>query len=309
MVRNITSVKIKGIVMGKPDLKNLIEDNEKNQRIAGIVFVVLGAICIIAGITLFIIGNLDNVYAKKMSASVMGASEIIKEDGTSTTMLTLVYKVGNEMVETTYNYEGSYTEEMVQYDGYYDVRNPKLVVEVSWSFVSLWAVLLGAVILVPGLIYLGKIKLPKPKYAKLKDADDKVKKLNELKEQVENSLIPAMGALAVAIFGLVMGLVKGGVWTWVVMGAGLVFTAVFCYYSYGPLKEFLDLTKALKYRGTVVNDALEEAIDSQNVNKGKAFKKGRKKTNKEIAEEVALEAQNEEDDYTKWEKEHYKEEK
>jgi hypothetical protein len=117
-------------------------DNKKNRELIGIICIILGGLFILAGLVFFVVNNRNNLYGKKVSATVMSSVEVNTSDNKKMTLLNVMYRVGNENVTTTYNYPGELKEGEVFLELYYDARNPKRVIEAGWTFEALFLALL-----------------------------------------------------------------------------------------------------------------------------------------------------------------------
>jgi len=235
-------------------------DNKKNRELVGIICIFLGTVFIIAGLVFFVVNNRINLYAKKVTATVMSSVEANvgdekKPDKQRTiTLLNVMYKVGNENVNTTYNYPGKLKEGEVFLVLYYDARNPKHVIDAGWTFESLFLALLGAVILLLGLYYkgiadFGIVEMKKPDDS----APERVKRTYEAKQRIGNGLFPSIGGLVFIAFGVMMVITKHNHWMWIFVGVGVLVIFYFSLDMVPAIFELRQLKIAKKFRGKVVN--------------------------------------------------------
>ena len=108
--------------------------NKLNNKNVGMGCTILGGIFFIAGIVLFIMYNSVNLYAQKTEATIVSKYNVdTTEEEESYTMLELAYKVGNEMVYTTYSKDEEIEEDFTSLEVYYNIKNPKEILGVSES--------------------------------------------------------------------------------------------------------------------------------------------------------------------------------
>lgn len=226
----------------------------KSRELIGKICIFLGGVFLLAGIVFFIVNNRINMYAKKVSATALSSLSITTSDGKERTMLELLYKVGDENVTTTYDYDGTLEEGDVFLQVYYDVREPKRIIDAGWTFEPLFMALLGLVVLLLGLYYkgvtdFGIVEMKEPP----KDAPDRVKKTYEARQKVGNSIFPILGGVVFIAFGLVMVLTRNNNWMWIFVGVGGLVVVYFATLLIPALLELRQLKIAKKFRGTVVD--------------------------------------------------------
>ena len=231
----------------------------KNRELIGKVCLFLGGLFLLAGLVFFVINNRVNMYAKKVSATVLSSVSLTTSDEKQRTMLEILYRVGDENITTTYDYEGVLKEGDVFLEVYYDVREPKKIIEAGWTFEPLFMALLGLIIFLLGLYYkgitdYGIVEMKEPD----KDAPERVKKTYEARQRVGNSVFPLLGGFVFVAFGLVMVLTRGNHWMWIFVGIGGLVILYFLTLLIPALMELHQLKVAKKFRGTVVDrDNLE----------------------------------------------------
>ena len=229
-------------------------DNKKNRELIGIVCIILGGLFILAGLVFFVVNNRNNLYGKKVSATVMSSVEVNTSDNKKMTLLNVMYRVGNENVTTTYNYPGELKEGEVFLELYYDARNPKRVIEAGWTFEALFLALLGAVIFMLGLYYkgvtdFGIVEMKKPD----ESAPERVKKTYETRQRIGNGLFPSIGGLVFIAFGVVMVLTRHNHWMWIFVGVGVLIVIYFSLDMVPAIFELRQLKLAKKFKGQVVD--------------------------------------------------------
>ena len=231
----------------------------KNRELIGKICLFLGGLFLLAGLVFFVINNRVNMYAKKVSATVLSSVSLTTSDEKQRTMLEILYRVGDENITTTYDYEGVLKEGDVFLEVYYDVREPKKIIEAGWTFEPLFMALLGLIIFLLGLYYkgitdFGIVEMKEPD----KDAPERVKKTYEARQRVGNSVFPLLGGFVFVAFGLVMVLTRGNHWMWIFVGIGGLVILYFLTLLIPALMERHQLKVAKKFRGTVVDrDNLE----------------------------------------------------
>ena len=231
----------------------------KNRELIGKICLFLGGLFLLAGLVFFVVNNRVNMYAKKVSATVLSSVSLTTSDEKQRTMLEILYRVGDENITTTYDYEGVLKEGDVFLEVYYDVREPKKIIEAGWTFEPLFMALLGLIIFLLGLYYkgitdFGIVEMKEPD----KDAPERVKKTYEARQRVGNSVFPLLGGFVFVAFGLVMVLTRGNHWMWIFVGIGGLVILYFLTLLIPALMELHQLKVAKKFRGTVVDrDNLE----------------------------------------------------
>ncbi|MBR4580178.1 MAG: DUF3592 domain-containing protein [Lachnospiraceae bacterium] len=234
-------------------------DKKKNREIVGIGCIILGGLFIIAGLVFFVLNNRNNLYGKKVTATILSSVEAdVSRDESkkkeTITLLTVMYRVGNENVTTTYNYPGKIGESAAFIILYYDARNPKRIIEAGWTFEALFLALLGVVIFLLGLYYkgitdFGIVEMKKPD----KSAPESEKKRYEARERIANGIFPTLGGLVFIAFGVVMLLTRRNYWMLIFIIIGAL---VILYFSLLIVPAFIELHQlkvAKKFKGTVVN--------------------------------------------------------
>ena len=130
-------------------------DLKKKKELLGIVSIILGGIFILSGLIFFVVNNRNNLYGKKVSATVMSKVSTTTSDGEKITMLTLLYSVAGQNITTTYDYPGELEDGEAFITLYYDARNPKKIIQAGWSFEPLVLAFTGLFLFLLGLYYKG----------------------------------------------------------------------------------------------------------------------------------------------------------
>ena len=229
-------------------------DDKKNRELIGIICIFLGGAFILAGLVFFVVNNRNNIYGKKVSATVMSSVAVTTSDGKKMTLLEVMYPVAGENITTTYDYPGELEEGEVFLTLYYDARNPKLIINAGWTFEALFLALLGGVIFLLGLYYkgitdFGIVEMKKPDA----NAPERVKKTYEARERIANGLFPSLGGLVFIAFGLVMVFTRHNYWMWFFVGIGALVILYFSLIMVPAMIELHQLKVAKKFRGTVVD--------------------------------------------------------
>ncbi|MCR5847549.1 MAG: hypothetical protein K6G75_05460 [Lachnospiraceae bacterium] len=241
-----------------------------NNKTVGIICVVLGSIFFIAGLVLFIMSNAVNLYAQKTDASIVSRYEVTSDEG-SRTILELAFRVGDEMVYTTYTVFEEIDEDEPNYEIYYNVKNPKEILEAGWQLESIIPAAFGILILMTGLYSLGVISLGFELNRKPGSrASEWDKKYYEAKERVENDFIPLLGVVSFIVFGVFLLVNKTGWWAWLFVVAGSLGAFYFLIDLIPALAELITMNRIKKYKGRSLSvDSDFEEFEKNIDNKGK----------------------------------------
>ena len=127
--------------------------NKLNNKNVGLGCAILGGIFFVAGIVLFILYNSVNLYAQKAEATIVSRYNIESEKDPHV-MLELAYRVGDDMVYTAYSVNREIEEEETLIDIYYNIKDPKQVLEAGWHLEPIMPSCFGILILLTGLYYM-----------------------------------------------------------------------------------------------------------------------------------------------------------
>ena len=193
-----------------------------NNKNVGIGCTILGGLFLLGGIILFILYNSVNLYAQKVDATIVSKYDVESEEDPHT-VLELAYRVGDDMVYVTDSYYGEIDEDTVDLEIYYNVKNPKEILEAGWHFEPILPAAFGVVILLTGLYYMGLISFGfEPAKKPGEKSSDWDKKYYEAREKAENALIPLLGVLSFIIFGVFLVIKKSGWWAWIFVAIGTI---------------------------------------------------------------------------------------
>ena len=236
---------------------------EKKRETLGLACLILGGLFILTGLVFFVINNMNNLYGKKVQATIMSSVAITTSDGKPRTMLEVMYPVGDKTITTTYDYNGTLEEGQGFMVLYYDARNPKIVIEAGWSFETLFLALLGALVFMMGLYFkkitdFGIVEMKKPD----EDAPERVKTTSETRARVLNGIFPFAGGVLLIIFGVVMVITKHNHWMWFFVAAGVLAAGYFSLDMVPAMIELHRLKVAKKFKGAVVDTSLD-ALESK----------------------------------------------
>ncbi|MBP5529245.1 MAG: hypothetical protein J6X80_04260 [Lachnospiraceae bacterium] len=196
--------------------------NKLNNKNVGIACVILGGLFLLGGIVLFILYNSVNLYAQKADATIVSKYRVESEDDPHT-VLELAYRVGDDMVYATDSYYGEIDDETVNLEIYYNVKDPKQILEAGWHFEPIIPSVFGVIILLTGLYYMGLISFGfEPAKKPGKDSSDWDKKYYAAKEKAENALIPMLGVISFVVFGVFLVVKKTGWWAWIFVAVGAI---------------------------------------------------------------------------------------
>lgn len=191
----------------------------------GYTCIVIGALFTLLSLFLFIFSNRMNFFAEKTSATILSRSDIATEDGEVKQMLTVSYRVGKEMVVTSFEYNKGYlNEDVISIDVYYNVKEPKLVLDDGWSFYALPVLALGILILFVGLWVKGFVLQDNLLFedAPSKSATKYQKEVFEVKKKAIENLFPFCAAMLMFICGIIFWISRVGWGAYVFMGLGVL---------------------------------------------------------------------------------------
>ena len=256
-------------------------DETKARQSLGKVCMFLGGLFILLGIGFFVANNRNNLYGKRVSATVLSSVTATTSDEKKITIMEVMYPVGDKNITTTYQYPGELKEGEVFLNLYYDARNPKVIIQAGWTFEALFLALLGAVIFLLGLYYagitdFGIVEMKKPD----ESAPERVKRTYEAKEKIGNGLFPTLGGLVFVAFGIVMLVTRKNNWMWIFIGIGLLVVIYSSFEMVPAIFELRQLNMAKKFKGEVVDP--DAALNE------KDKKKKSVKDTKEVKEEDDL---------------------
>ena len=270
--------------------------NRLNNKNVGIGCVILGGLFIIGGIVLFILYNSINLYAQKADATIVSKYKVESEEDPHT-VLELAYRVGDELVYATHAYYGEIDEEAMNLDIYYNVKNPKEILDAGWHFEMIIPVVFGVIILFTGLYYMGFISFGlEPAKKPGEDSSEWDKKYYAAREKAENALIPLLGIISFIVFGVFMVINKSGWWAWIFIGVGALGTVYLLTDLIPAISEFSALRRMKKFKGNTlsVDDDFENFEKSQKEKnkdgKGKAKEEKAEVNQKTVKEEIKEES-------------------
>ena len=221
-----------------------------NNKNVGLACTVLGGIFFLAGVVLFILYNSVNLYAQKADATIVSR----------------------------------YAVESLDLVIYYNVKNPKEILDAGWHFEMIIPALFGVLILLTGLYYMGIISFGLEPAKKPGDsASDWDKKYYAARERAENALIPLLGVISFIVFGIFMVVNKSGWWAWIFVGVGVLGVVYLLTDLIPAAKEFFALRRVKKYKVKTlsVDDDFEEFERKQKEVKGKKKETDKKDINKD----------------------------
>lgn len=229
--------------------------NKLSSKTVGKICLGIGAIFALGGLILFVLTNWINLGSQKVTATILGKYDITTTEGDEYCVVDLSYRVGNEMVSTTYEYPDKLDDDVFELDVYYKVKDPQKIVEAGWEFSSLFVVLFGVVILSFGLYLTETFTFGIPERIKPgSNSSEYDVKLYNARERVENSLLPGVGSLALCIFGIVLIILKHGWWSWLFAIGGGIVTLYMLLDLVPAIGEYSRLLSNKKIKGTVVNE-------------------------------------------------------
>ncbi|MCR4928406.1 MAG: hypothetical protein K5988_00250 [Lachnospiraceae bacterium] len=257
--------------------------NKLNNKNVGLGCAILGGIFFVAGIVLFILYNSVNLYAQKAEATIVSRYNIESEEDNHV-MLELAYRVGDEMVYTAYSVDREIEEEETLIDIYYNIKDPKQVLEAGWHLEPIIPSCFGILILLTGLYYMGIVSFGlEPAKKPGAKATEWEKKYYDARERTENSLIPLLGIISFIVFGVFMLVNKSGWWAWIFVVVGAL-GAIYLLADFIPaVNEFIALKrlKKIKKHTLSVDDDFEsfelERKGKKSVKEGKKEEKSEEK--------------------------------
>lgn len=240
-----------------------------NNKNVGTACAILGGLFILGGIVLFILYNSVNLYAQKADATIVSKYKVESEDDPHT-VLELAYRVGDDMVYATDSYYGEIDDETVNLDIYYNVKDPKQILDAGWHFEPVIPAAFGVLILLTGLYYTGHISFGfEPAKKPGKDSSDWDKKYYAAKEKAENALIPMLGVISFVVFGVFLVVKKTGWWAWIFIAVGAIGIIYLLTDLIPAATELNALRKIKNFKGKAVSvdDDFEKFEKAQKENK------------------------------------------
>ena len=253
--------------------------NKLNNKNVGLGCAILGGIFFVAGIVLFILYYSVNLYAQKAEATIVSRYNIESEKDPHV-MLELAYRVGDDMVYTAYSVNREIEEEETLIDIYYNIKDPKQVLEAGWHLEPIIPSCFGILILLTGLYYMGVVSFGlEPAKKPGAKATEWEKKYYDARERTENSLIPLLGIISFIVFGVFMLVNKSGWWAWIFVVVGAL-GAIYLLADFIPaVNEFIALKRLKKIKkNTLSVDDDFESFELER--KGKKSVKEEKKEEK-----------------------------
>ena len=254
-----------------------------NNKNVGTACAILGGLFILGGIVLFILYNSVNLYAQKADATIVSKYRVESEDDPHT-VLELAYRVGDDMVYATDSYYGEIDDETVNLDIYYNVKDPKQILDAGWHFEPVIPAVFGVLILLTGLYYTGHISFGfEPAKKPGKDSSDWDKKYYAAKEKAENALIPMLGVISFVVFGVFLVVKKTGWWAWIFIAVGAIGIIYLLTDLIPAATELNALRKIKNFKGKAVSvdDDFEKFEKDQKENKNGKSKAKESKSVKE----------------------------
>ena len=248
-----------------------------NNKNVGLACVILGGIFFLSGMVLFVLFNYVNLYAQKAEATIV-ARYYISDPENPHTMLELAYRVGDDMIYSVESTTEEIPEDEVNRDIYYNVKNPKEVIDAGWHLEPIIPACFGILILMTGLYYMGIISFGiEPAKKPGSNASDWDKKYYDAKERVENDVIPLFGLISFIVFGIFVLVNKTGWWAWIFIIVGGVGVIYILMDLIPTLAEFSALTKIKKYK----NNSLSVDDDFEKFEKKLKEKEKKKEAGKD----------------------------
>ena len=257
--------------------------NKLNNKNVGLGCAILGGIFFIAGVVLFILYNSVNLYTQKVEATIVSRYNIESEKNPHT-MLELAYRVGDEMIYSVYSTKEEIDVEQTLIEVYYNIKDPKQVLEAGWHLEPIIPSCFGILILLTGLHYMGIISFGlEPARKPGAKASEWEKKYYDARERVENALIPLLGIVSFIVFGIFMLVNKSGWWAWIFIVVGAL-GAIYLLADLIPAaNEFVALKrlKKIKKHTLSVDDDFESfELERKGKKESKEEKKNDKDSNK-----------------------------
>lgn len=239
--------------------------NKLSKKNAGYICLVLGGLFVLASLILFALSNWVNLSSKKVTATILANYDITTSDGEEKCMLDLNYRVGDDFITSTYEYPGKVDDDQFEIDVYYNIKDPMKIVEAGWSFSPLWTVLFGLTILSFGLYLTEIFTFGLPEREDLSTlSSDKEKQIFNARERVENNLLPAIGSVAIMIFGIVLIVLGYGWWSWIFAIGGAIVTTYFMLDLVPAITDYNRINSSYKLKGKVVEEIELDLDDTDN---------------------------------------------
>ncbi len=200
-------------------------ESGSNRDFWGYSCILVGALFCICSIYIFISANYMHFFVEKTTATILMVSDVEQEDGEKKKMLTLSYRVGNEMIMSSYQYSGlKLEEEVAEIDIHYNIRDPHQIIEEKWLLEPIIVLALGILILLVGLCIKGLILQDLHLFEENppKKATKYQKEVWEVRRKAIERMFPFSAAFLVMTYGVLAIFTTEGWLCYVFLGAGLV---------------------------------------------------------------------------------------
>jgi len=226
----------------------------------GYTCIVLGGLFCICAIVIFIFANRYNFISRSVEATIMDKSEMVTGDGQRKTMLTLAYRVGDQLLTTGFEYDGKeLAEDEVQIEVSYLINSPRTVLITQWNFESLFVLLMGGLIVFAGLCIKGFI-LDNLKLFEEKPAEGATATQKEIfyaRKKVLEGLFPFSAGFISVIFGVVM-IILGFSWVmWLFVGAGVLLMLYIGLEMFPAAVQWKKLSSLTKVKAKVIDTEVD----------------------------------------------------
>lgn len=200
-------------------------ESGSNRDFWGYSCILVGALFCICAIYIFISANYMHFFVEKTTATILMVSDVEHEDGEKKKMLTLSYRVGNEMITSSYQYSGlKLDEEVAEIEIHYNIRDPHQIIEEEWLLEPIIVLALGILILLVGLCIKGFIfrdlhlfeENPPKKATKYQT------EVWQVRRKAIERMFPFMAAFLVTAYGVLAVFTTEGWLCYVFLGGGLV---------------------------------------------------------------------------------------
>ncbi len=202
-------------------------ESGSNRDFWGYSCIVVGALFCICSIYIFISANYMHFFVEKTTATILMVSDVEQEDGAKKKMLTLSYRVGNEMITSSYQYSGlelDGEEEVAEIEIHYNIRDPHQIIEEKWLLEPIIVLALGILILLAGLCIKGIIFRDLHLFEENppKKATKYQKEVWEVRKKAIEMMFPLGAAFIVVAYGVLAIFTTEGWLSYVFLGAGVI---------------------------------------------------------------------------------------
>ncbi len=194
------------------------------ERILEYITIIGGGAIVVLGIIFFIIFNKDYFGTNIVEGRVVSNVGITTSDNEKHQFITVQYYVGSKFYETQWEETGEDAyDEMEAIQIRYRAKNPAEVVEGSWEWMPIVAIMLGILLVVGGFM-IRRSEFITTGQGMTKKARKSKAALLQAKARMIDAIFPLTAGITFTAFGVVMALVEYHIWVWIFIIIGGAFS-------------------------------------------------------------------------------------